>query len=64
MSMPLRPSGVTVVNQSKRGTWARAEVECGTVLKIQKFTQFLPLRLPLFIYLNLLIKPGPCSQET
>jgi len=41
-----------------------AKVECGTLFKIQNFKQFPPLRLPEFIYLNLFVKPGHCSQET
>ena len=43
---------------------ARAQVECGTLCKIQNFTQFPPSPLPVFIYLNLSVKPGHFSQET
>ena len=43
---------------------ARAEVDRDWLLKIQNFTQFLPSRLPVFIYVSLFVKPGPYSQET
>ena len=63
MYIPLRPSGQLSTNQ-RAVPGARAQVECGRLFKIQNFTQFPPSRLPVFIYLNLFVKPGHCSQET
>ena len=63
MYIPLRPSGQLLTNQ-KAVPGACAKVECGTLFKIQNFTQFPQSRLPVFIYLNLFVKPGHSSQET
>ena len=63
MYIPLRPSGQLSTNQ-KAVPVARAKVECCTLFKIQNFTQFPPSQLSVFIYLNLFVKPGQCSQET
>ena len=61
MYIPLRPSGVTVVNQSRPTLAARAdpeaEVECGIHTSP-------PSRLPVFIYWNLFVKPGPHPRQS